>query len=151
MNPTAQPITLEFEGRCPPDFNPVLNSIASAIESQAEMQGWGPSLSYKVNLALEEIAINIISYGGHQGGPSPKIWVKITPRSQEISIQVSDDGKPFNPLTEAPPPPVIQDAAMFAPVGGFGLHLIKNMMDSVSYRHSRGRNHIIMTARREDE
>ncbi len=149
-NTAGQPISLTFQGRCPPDFNPVLNNIASAIESQAEQQGWDMGTMYKVNLALEEVAINIISYGGQQGGPSPNIWVNITPTHQEISIQVSDDGKPFNPLTDAPPPPVIDEASRFAPVGGFGLHLVKNMMESVTYQHSQGRNHLTMTARRDE-
>ena len=100
-----------------------------------------------MNLALEEVAINIISYGGKQGGPSPNIEVRITPGSRDMTIRVSDDGKPFNPLTEAPPPPAIDENTRVAPVGGFGLHLVKNVMDSVSYQHRGGRNHLTMTAR----
>ena len=139
-------ISMTFLGRTPPDYNPVLQEIANTIEEHGDEQGWDPGLLFKVNLALEEIAINIISYGGQLDGPSPNIEIGITPVEAGLNILVSDDGKPFNPLVDAPPPPVIDGSTIMAPVGGFGLHLVKNMMDSVTYRHNRGLNELAMTA-----
>ena len=140
-------ISMTFDGRCPPDYNPVLMEIAAVVEEHAQLQGWNQDLAFRINLALEEVAINIVSYGGERGGPSPNIEIRLTPGGGNMTIQVSDDGKPFNPLKDAPPPSLIDENTKAAPVGGFGLHLIKNMMDSVTYQHWEGKNHLTMTAR----
>ena len=148
---TTPEVSMIFRGKAPPDYNPVLLEIADTIEQHGGRQGWDPGLVFKINLALEEVAINIISYGGRRNGPSPNIEIGITRGEQDLTIRVSDDGKPFNPLADAPPPPVIDEFTRVAPVGGFGLHLVKTMMDSVTYRHDRGLNLLTMTARREQQ
>ena len=146
---TSPQVFMTFQGKAPPDYNPVLREIADTIEEHGDLQGWDPGLVFKINLALEEVTINIISYGGRQNGPSPNIEIGITRGEEDLTIQVSDDGRPFNPLVDAPPPPIIDESTRVAPIGGFGLHLVKTMMDSVTYRHDQGLNELTMTARRE--
>ena len=72
-----------------------------------------------------------------------------SPGEQDLTIRPTRET--FNPLADAPPPPVIDEFTRVAPVGGFGLHLVKTMMDSVTYRHDRGLNLLTMTARREQQ
>ena len=127
----------------------VLKTIAAAVESWGSREGWGSNLIFRVNLVLDELASNIIAYGREEGRRSPDIVIEMASREDEVIIEVSDDGRPFNPLSDAPPAPAIHENLEAAPVGGLGIHLVKNMVDSMSYRHEDGRNRVTMTARRE--
>lgn len=127
----------------------VLKTIAAAVESWGSREGWGSNLVFRVNLVLDELASNIIAYGREEGRRSPDIVIEMASREDEVIIEVSDDGRPFNPLSDAPPAPAIHENLEAAPVGGLGIHLVKNMVDSMSYRHEDGRNRVTMTARRE--
>lgn len=125
----------------------ILGSIASTVERLGQRQGWGEALTFRINLALEELATNIISYGGYEDCKALGIEIKIASEKGSLLIEISDDGRPFDPLSDAPPAPVIDENAGIAPVGGFGLHLVRNMMDSMSYSYVDGRNRLTMTAR----
>ena len=127
----------------------VLETIAATVESWGSREGWGCSLIFKVNLVLDELASNIIVHGGKEGSRSPDIVIEMASREDEVVIEISDDGRPFNPLRDAPPAPAIHESLEAAPIGGLGIHLVKNMVDSMSYRHENGRNRVTMTARRE--
>ena len=125
----------------------MLGAIAAAVEDLGAHQGWNESVAFKVNLVLEELTTNIVTHGGAGAGAPPAIEIGLACGESEVVIEVSDDGPPFDPLTEAPPPPSIDRHTVVAPVGGLGVHLVKRMMDTLSYRHEDGRNHLIMTCR----
>lgn len=127
----------------------VLKTIAAAVESWGSREGWGSNLIFRVNLVLDELASNIIAYGREEGRRSPDIVIEMASREDEVIIEISDDGRPFNPLCDAPPAPAIHENLETVPVGGLGIHLVKSMVDSMSYRHEDGRNRVTMTARRE--
>ena len=124
-------------------------TIAAAVEDLGIREGWEAGLIFKVNLILDELATNIMSYGGKAGRRNPEIEIDILCREEDVVIEIRDDGRPFDPLNDAPPAPEIGEDTAMAPVGGLGLHLVKSMVDSLSYRHEDGRNRVTMIARRE--
>ena len=65
-----------------------------------------------------------------------------------LIIEISDDGRPFDPLNDPPPATVNYESTDFAVVGGLGIHLVKSTVDSMSYCREDGRNRITMTTRR---
>ena len=132
-----------------PHQESVLETIAAEVEGWGTREGWGSSLIFKVNLVLDELATNIIVHGGKEGRRNPDIVIEVASRGDEVIIEISDDGRPFDPLSDAPPPPAVHENLEAAPVGGLGIHLVKNMVDSMSYRRENGRNRVTMTARRE--
>ena len=140
--------SLRFASSAAPRRDAILRAIAAAVEDLGSREGWDDSLTFKVNLVLDELASNIISYGGEEGRRNPDIEIEIASRNGELVIEISDDGRPFDPLNDAPPVPAIGNDTSTAPVGGLGLHLVKSMMDSLSYRREDGRNRITMVARR---
>ena len=94
---------------------------------------------------LEELVVNVMTHGSHEG--LAEIEVTVTSVDDLVSIQLSDNGVAFDPLTDAPDPEVtgsVEDRH----VGGLGVHLVRTMMDSVSYRRCDGRNLLTMTTRR---
>ena len=61
---------------------------------------------------------------------------------------IADDGRPFDPLTEAPEPD-LESAIEDRPIGGLGVHLVRTMMDEVRYRREEGKNRLTLVKRRE--
>jgi len=57
-------------------------------------------------------------------------------------VQVEDDGIPFNPL-DAAGPEVSRDLDSIN-IGGFGIHLMKKMMDDIDYQRVEGKNKLIL-------
>ena len=67
-----------------------------------------------------------------------------------LTIDIIDDGLPFNPLTEGPSVDVnapIEERR----IGGLGIHLVRSMMDDLSYRRENGKNHLTLTKRFEGQ
>ena len=122
-----------------------LERLASAVEEFAERESWAPEVVFRVNLVLEELVVNVMTHGSHEG--LAEIEVTVTSSEDLVSIRLSDNGVAFDPLTDAPEPEVtgsVEDRH----VGGLGVHLVRTMMDNVSYRRERGRNLFTMTTQR---
>ena len=123
-----------------------IGHITAEIETLAEREGWTPDLSYKVNLALEELVINIMDYG-FDGGDHD-IDITVISEDHRLTIEIADSGKPFDPLQDAPIPDT--DAPIEErPIGGLGIYLVRNMMDDMQYRREGDRNYLTMIANRE--
>lgn len=122
-----------------------LNRLAEAVENLGEEDSWSPGLVGKVNLVLEELAINTINHG-HDGGLH-EIAFTFNSTEDALTIEMVDDGKPFDPLTDAPVPDV--NAPMEErPIGGLGVFLVRKLMDELTYRREEGRNHLTLVAYR---
>jgi serine/threonine-protein kinase RsbW len=85
---------------------------------------------YAVNLALDELVTNVVLYGFEEPADHHVI-VRISTARGQIEAAVEDDGKPFNPL-ELPPPDLNATLAQ-RDLGGLGIHLVRSLMDEVSY------------------
>lgn len=90
-----------------------------------------------MNLALEEILTNIISYG-YQDTQEHKISLRLTLEEESLVAEIEDDGAPFNPLDS--PDPDITLPIEERPIGGLGIHLTKKMMDEITYAQHNGKN-----------
>ena len=143
---------LKFDPTPEPEEGEMLGRITSMVENMGDIHLWGDGLTYRVNLVLEELAVNILSYGRIEGEKDyPEIEIKITSGSEALEIQVADNGTPFNPLEEAPVPVIPTGPDDEAPMGGLGIHLVKNMVDDISYSHRMGRNEITIKTSRDQE
>src|SRR5205823_988058 len=94
-----------------------------------------------VNLALDEVVLNIIRHG-YDDAAEHEIHVTLAVEDSMLEISVEDDGRAFNPL-EAPPPDLdlpLEDR----PVGGLGIHIVRSVMDTVDYQRSGDRNVLTM-------
>ena len=122
-----------------------LERIAGAIEKLGQEDEWPDDLVFRVNLVLEELILNIMDYGAEDGDPDISLTIECDDDS--ISIELSDSGRPFDPLTEAPEPDL--DASVSERrVGGLGVHLTKTLMDDVRYAREGDRNHLSIVTRK---
>src|ERR1051326_9001098 len=97
-----------------------------------------------IDLALEEHLANIFNYGYETGG-NPEVVVRLERRQTDFLVEISDNGKAFNPLDH--PEPDIKRPLEERPIGGLGIHLIRKFVDQLSYRREAGRNVLTMLKR----
>ena len=125
-----------------------LQYIQGEVEELGQREAWPDTLVFKVNLVLEELGLNILSYGGAGTDRRPEIEIILISEDDSLTIEVSDDGQPFNPLEDATDPNVdalIEERS----IGGLGVHLVRTMMDDLSYQWADGRNQLKMFTKKE--
>ena len=105
--------------------------------------GASPDLLYFARLVIEELVSNTIKYGYDDRG-THEIHINARIERGTLVLQVSDDGRPFNPLDT--PEPAAHLSAHERPIGGLGLHFIRSLSDSFHYDRQDERN--IVTARK---
>ena len=116
--------------------------LTEFIEGIIEEKNIDASTAMGINLALEEAVANVMSYAYPEGTVGEvKVDVRIDER--EITFMVSDNGKEFDPTTR--PEPDLKSGPEERPIGGLGIHLIRTIMDTVSYKRQSGKNLLIMT------
>ena len=123
----------------------LLGRIVAKIEEIGEQENWSPELVFRVRLALEELGLNIINYGHDEG--VHEIEFTVTSQPEQVTIEIWDDGRPFDPFSDAPPPDLsspLEDRRL----GGQGVHLVRTMMDELRYQRVAGRNHVTLVSRR---
>lgn len=101
-------------------------------------------LLFPFELALEEVFMNVVMHGGSEQGPST-VWLELERADGRLNLSLSDNGPAFDPL--ALPTPDLDAPLEERPVGGLGVHLVREMMDGVSYAHCDGRNTLRMWKR----
>lgn len=142
---TSRSLVLDFEQGEEQTNAEILEGISAQIDEMAEEDDWSPKLLYLVQLCVEELAINALTYGRREG--LSEFQVSINPGVEEILVDLHDDGAAFDPTKDAPIPD--PDAAMEdRPIGGLGIFLIREMVDDLVYRREEGWNHLTITIRR---
>ena len=122
-----------------------LDRVSAAVEELAEREDWPPEMVYRVTLVIEELVVNIINHGHDDGVHDIEIAMASEPDA--LTVEITDDGRPFDPLSDAPEPD-LDSLLEDRPVGGLGIHLVRTMMDEVHYRREQDRNHTTLIARR---
>ena len=94
-----------------------------------------------LNLCLDEVVCNIISYG-YPDNAKGEIAVLLSYLPGEITAEIRDDGAPFDPLQA--PPPDLSGTVQTRKVGGIGIYFVKNLMDDVVYRRAGNENRLVL-------
>ena len=122
-----------------------LARIAEAIEAHGEGRDWPMKWVLNVNLSLDELITNVISYGYEDSGEH-EIRITLTERDGTLEVVLEDDGVAFDPLSEAPEPDLAASVEERR-IGGLGVHFVKSLMDEVSYERRDGRNCLTLIQR----
>ena len=118
--------------------------VAEAVEDFCAGHDAPVQAVFQINLAIDEVLTNTISYGYPDGGRH-EITVELARQGAEIVIDLIDDAIAFNPL-EAPEPDLdapLEDRR----IGGLGVHFVKTMMTGVSYAREGDRNRLTLRKR----
>lgn len=114
-----------------------LDALFQHIEQFGNLAGLSKKLIFQINLALDELFTNIVSYGY---ADDETHWIKFTLRadSDAVNIRIEDSGVAFDPVgtpTSGSAPPLEN-----CKIGGLGLHIVKKIMDQIDYARKGNKN-----------
>jgi sigma-B regulation protein RsbU (phosphoserine phosphatase) len=119
-----------------PDDRSHLGTLLTAIDCALIDDEVDTEVRNDLLLITEELACNALDHGrvGRATDPSAThnhISVEIIRHGDALHVEFRDAGKPFNPLVQLPPD--LDCHILDRPVGGLGVHLIRELAESVSY------------------
>lgn len=115
-----------------------LERLAELVDGFIERHGLPEKLAFNLNVCLDELITNIISYG-YDDDDAHEIDVEFVYDGRDFVTRIYDDAKEYNPFTEAPIPDLDLDVDD-RPIGGLGVFLVKEFMDGTEYGRDGDRN-----------
>jgi len=117
-----------------------LDAVVDFVNGELEHKNYPPELLININLAVEEIFMNIAHHAYCPGSGSVAIAISV---GDETVIRFEDTGKPYNPLEH--PDPDLDKSLMEREIGGLGIFLVKQVMDQVDYIRIDNKNVLTVT------
>jgi anti-sigma regulatory factor (Ser/Thr protein kinase) len=115
-----------------------------AAETWLATQKISPEATYFAALTIEELVTNCIKYG-YDDSMEHTIDVELLVADHTLTITVVDDGRAFDPL--AVPRPDMAGAVEDRPIGGLGIHMLRELADKMSYERRGNTNRVTLTKR----
>lgn len=122
-----------------PQLNTYVDEVCEAI-------GFDMGATMQMNLAMEEAVVNVMNYA-YPKGTAGDIHIMAVANDKRIKFIIQDSGMPFDPTMRNE-----VDTSLSAedrPIGGLGIHLITQLMDSINYERKDNMN--VLTLRKKLE
>ena len=116
-----------------------LERVNQFIEEIGEELGLDMELQMNLNLVMEEMVVNVISYA-YPEGKTAEIELVAESDGKELTFVLSDQGKEFDPTLSDNPDLDVNPAER--DLGGMGIYIVKNIMNEVTYQRLEGKNQI---------
>ena len=111
--------------------------VGEALDRFSKANGLAPAMVQTFHIIFDELLNNIITYG-YGDDERHVVEVNIELAGKQLSVTITDDGVPFDPLSqEAPDTSLSIDERE---IGGLGIHLVKSMSDECSYERKSDKN-----------
>ncbi len=115
-----------------------MDEVLGFVDGELESFNYPPRIQLPIDVAVEELYTNIASYSyiPETGPATVRVEVKEEPLT--VIITFVDNGVPYDPLAKEDPDldVEVEDRR----VGGFGIFMVKNSMDSIRYEYKDGQN-----------
>ncbi len=121
-----------------------LNTVLAFVDKQLEQAGCPLKLMTQVDLAVEEIFVNIARYAYHPYVGEARVRCEAGGDPFQIIVGFADRGRPYNPLDRQDPDVTLD--AQRRQIGGLGIFMAKKLMDDIQYEYRDGKN--ILTLRK---
>ena len=115
-----------------------LDEVLAFVEENMEKNECPIKVLMQVQIAVEEIFVNIAhyAYGSEQGTATIRAEVGGDPL--QVIITFIDQGVPYDPLQKEDPDVTL--SAEDRQIGGLGIFMVKKSMDDVKYEYADGKN-----------
>jgi serine/threonine-protein kinase RsbW len=128
-----------------PDFSHTLTegrtglpAALDALEARLGEFGLPVGATGAVMVAADEVLSNVLDHGDAR-----TIRIHARSRDGRVTVEIADDGAPFDPLSAAAPDTTLP--VELREIGGLGVHLVRNLMDEVGYERRDGENRLRFT------
>lgn len=122
-----------------------LNTVLAFLDELLEEHGCSMKAQIQLDIAVEEIFVNIAHYAYAPAEGNACIQVEFSENPLSVEIKFKDQGKPFDPLKK--PDPDVTLSAEEREIGGLGIYMVKKSMNEVTYKYENGSN--ILTIKKE--
>ena len=133
---TSETIVVELKNNLPE-----IERLAHIADDFGRRHQLNAETLHNVKVALDEILTNIISYA-YDDAREHIIVIRLSLDQEKWTVEVEDDGRPFNPLNA--PEPDTKQLLGERPIGGLGIHLVRKLIDELEYRRQNDRNILVM-------
>jgi len=118
--------------------------VNEAFGEFAQTHGLPDGVRRSVNVALDELLANDISYG-MEGREHGSLMVDVELDQGSVTVTITDNGPEFDPFKQASPDTTlsIEDR----PIGGLGIFLVQKLMDEVGYERRDDHNIVKLVKR----
>jgi len=132
-------LTLPNDIETIPQLNEFIDTIAEEI-------GLDMSLTMSLNLAIEEAVVNVMDYA-YPAGEKGDVEIEVVADDKWLTFIISDSGVAFDPTTKEDADTTL--SAEERPIGGLGIFLVRQLMDTIQYERVNGKN--VLTLRKKME
>ena len=117
--------------------------LTEFVEEVCEEMNFDMDTTMSLNLALEEAVVNVMEYA-YPADTKGEIIIEALANSVRLKFVITDWGKPFDPtsMEEVDTTLSVEER----PIGGLGIHLVRQIMDSINYERIGGKN--VLTLRK---
>ena len=114
-----------------------VTKLADFVDEFCEAIGADMSMTMSLNLALEEVVVNVMSYA-YPKDSKGEVTIHAEFENDILTFIVIDNGIPFDPTKTEDADTTL--SAEERPIGGLGIHLVRTIMDTIAYEYVNGQN-----------
>ncbi len=118
-----------------------LETLCQHLNKFGHVSGLSEACITDINICLDELFTNIVSYG-FTDDLEHMIRFTINVDNNVLTLTIEDEGIAFNPLEKKDPE--IPADLIDVRIGGLGIHIVRKLMDDISYKRKRGKNKLTM-------
>ncbi len=118
-----------------------VGEVNAAFAGFAEAHALPEAVRRSINIALDELLANALSHGRTGLDPS-SVTVEVELDQDRVTVTLTDDGTPFDPFVRDAPDTTL--SVEERSIGGLGIHLVRQLMDEVSYQRREDHNVVVL-------
>ena len=115
-----------------------LDEVIEFVDSHLEEYDCSMKTQMQIDIAVEEVFVNIAHYAYNTDIGKATIRVEISGDPIVIKITFLDNGTPYDPLAKEDPDVTL--SAEDRKIGGLGIFMTKKSMDNIQYEYKNGQN-----------
>lgn len=119
-----------------------LEQVLAFVDGELEAVDCPMKAQIQIDIAVEEIFVNIAHYAYAPATGTATIQVDLQPEPRRVLITFIDRGVPYDPL--AKPDPDVALSAEDRQIGGLGIFMVKKSMDEMQYAYTDGQNRLTL-------
>jgi serine/threonine-protein kinase RsbW len=111
-----------------------LPELLDRLEVYCDEMELSPRVGHRLTIVCEELAANVAMHGAEGEGGATYVEIAVDCHGGTLYLSIQDDGRPFDPLSQAPPDTALnlEDRK----IGGLGIHFVRNMVQDITYERT---------------